>query len=115
MHMCICMYTHRHKTFFKFVAQATGMLPTRRAAFHELGLLTKNQKNPNTPTRKKRRKDSNLHNYRAITGKCLYLCYQPPQALLPNSNLESYVIVIITVVHPTYVSNLQCIIMGLHK
>lgn len=32
------------------------MLPTRRAAFHELGLLTNNQKKPNTSTRKKEEK-----------------------------------------------------------
>lgn len=56
-----------------------------------------------------------MHAYRAITGKCLYFSNQPPQALLANINLEIYDVIIITVVHPAYFSNLQCIIMGLHK
>lgn len=64
--------------------------------------------------KKEGRKESDLHDYRAITGKCLYLCYKPPKAILPNENLEIYDVIFIKVVHPTYFSNLQCTIMGLH-
>lgn len=85
------------------------MLQARKAGLKELVLLTE-EKNI-----RKKRKKTDLHAYRAITGKCLYFSYQTPQALLPNNNLEIYDVIIIMVVHPAYFSNLQCIIMGLHK
>lgn len=65
--------------------------------------------------KKKKEEKTDLHAYRAITGRYLYFSYEPSLALLPNSNLEIYDVIIIMVVHPAYFSNLQCIIMGLHK
>lgn len=98
------MLTHTGAKYF-----STGMLPTRIAGMHELGFLTEEKKKKEG----ERRKESDLHDYRAITENHFYLCYQPySQALLPNSNLEIYNVIIITVVHPAYFGNLQHIYYG---
>lgn len=116
MHVCVPAHVDT-KYFSKFFAHATEVLQARKAGLKELALLRKWAilLRKKYKEKKKRRKDSDLHAYRAIRGKCLYFIYQPPQALLTNSNLEIYDVIIITVVHPAYFSNLQCIIMGLHE
>jgi len=44
MYVYVCVHTRTHKPFFKYIAQATGMLPTKIASLHEQGLLTEDKK-----------------------------------------------------------------------
>lgn len=83
MHMCTCSCTHTCRSHFSNLCTCNRNVTYKnKPACMNWDYPLRKKKEEKT----KGRKESDLYDYRAVTGKCLYPCYKLPKVILPNGN-----------------------------